>query len=71
LSRGYAMVRDADGGLVTTATGARAAAHLRLQFADGEIAATVADGPPPPRAAAKPAGTRPAAPPGRGQGELF
>jgi exodeoxyribonuclease VII large subunit len=71
LSRGYAMVRDADGGLVTTATGARAAAHLRLQFADGEITATVADGPPPPRVAAKPAGKRPAAPPGRGQGELF
>jgi exodeoxyribonuclease VII large subunit len=66
------MVRDVDGAIVTTARGARGAAHLRLQFADGEIAATVADRPPPPpRAAAKPAGKRPAAPPGRGQGELF
>jgi len=71
LSRGYAMVRDAGGTIVTTAAGARAAGHLRLQFADGEVPVqTVADGTPPPPAP-KPARKPPPAAPGRGQGELF
>ncbi len=73
LSRGYAMVRDAGGAIVTTAAKARSAGHLRLQFADGEVrvdvSGDVADGdaPPSPRPARKP----PPAPPKRGQGELF
>ncbi|WP_428684608.1 exodeoxyribonuclease VII large subunit [Sphingopyxis sp.] len=72
LSRGYAMVRDVDGAIVTTAAKARAAGHLRLQFADGEVPAEVADGDAP--AAARPARKAPSAAPGatgRGQGELF
>ena len=70
LSRGYAMVRDAGGAIIPSAGKARAAGHLRLQFADGEVAVAVADGdtsalaPKPPRKAS------PAAPK-RGQGELF
>jgi exodeoxyribonuclease VII large subunit len=76
LSRGYAMVRDVDGAIVTTAVRAQLAGHLRLQFADGEVPAMVADSdapaPAPPTSAA-PRATRkpPAAPPKRGQGELF
>ena len=38
LSRGYAMVRDGEGAIVTTAAKARDAGHLRLQFADGDVA---------------------------------
>lgn len=66
LSRGYAMVRDGGGAIVTTAAKARDAGHLRLQFADGEVAAAVTEG-----AAPKPARKPLPAPPGRGQGELF
>ncbi|KTE21027.1 exodeoxyribonuclease VII large subunit [Sphingopyxis sp. H050] len=75
LSRGYAMVRDGEGAIVTTAAKARGAGHLRLQFADGEVPVAVSDGgqtlPP---AAPKPARKQPPAAPGatgRGQGELF
>ena len=80
LSRGYAMVRDADGAIVTTADKARRARDLRLQFADGEVPVAVADGdgPPPaatPKPARQPAAPSPARAPGgapeRGQGELF
>ncbi|MDO9369571.1 MAG: exodeoxyribonuclease VII large subunit [Sphingopyxis sp.] len=69
LSRGYAMVRDTGGAIVTTAAKARSAGHLRLQFADGEVPVDVSgdDAPASPRPARKP----PAAPPKRGQGELF
>ncbi|MGV1684730.1 exodeoxyribonuclease VII large subunit [Sphingopyxis sp. NJF-3] len=68
LSRGYAMVRDGGGAIVTHAATARAAGHLRLQFADGEVPVAVADGgAPSPRPARKPS----PAPPGKGQGELF
>jgi exodeoxyribonuclease VII large subunit len=73
LSKGYAMVRDADGAIVASAARARAAAHLRLQFADGEVPVAVGggegeEGPPSvPRPARKPG----ASAPGRGQGELF
>ncbi|HJS10314.1 exodeoxyribonuclease VII large subunit [Sphingopyxis sp.] len=66
LSRGYAMVRDGGGAIVTTAAKAQDAGHLRLQFADGEVAAAVTEG-----AASKPARKPLPAPPGRGQGELF
>ncbi|APZ99565.1 exodeoxyribonuclease VII large subunit [Sphingopyxis sp. QXT-31] len=71
LSRGYAMVRDAEGAIVPTAARAVAAGHLRLAFADGEVAAVAGEGAPPPTAAAKPAAKKPPAAPGRGQGELF
>ncbi|MBR2174693.1 exodeoxyribonuclease VII large subunit [Sphingopyxis sp.] len=71
LSRGYAMVRDGGGAIVTTAAKARAAGHLQLQFADGEVPVAVGgDGAPPP-ATPKPARKAPPAAPKRGQGELF
>ena len=68
LSRGYAMVRDPDGAIVTSAAKARGAGHLRLQFADGDVAVVV-DGAvaSPPRAARKPVPDAPK----REQGELF
>ena len=70
LSRGYAMVRDANGAIVTTAAKARDAGHMRLQFADGEVPVAVdgSEGPPP-----APRPVRKASPmePKRGQGELF
>ncbi len=71
LSRGYAMVRDADGAIVATSAAARAAGHMRLQFADGDVPVAVEGAVPPP---AQPKATgRKAAPaaPGKGQGELF
>jgi len=71
LSRGYAMVRDGGGAIVTTAGKAREAGLLRLQFADGDVPVRVSgsDGPPP--AAPKPPRKSPPAAPKRGQGELF
>lgn len=73
LSRGYAMVRDGGGAIVTTAAKAMDAGHLRLQFADGDVPVQVTGGggPPPPPATPKSARKPPAAAPGRGQGELF
>ena len=73
LSRGYAMVRDAGGAIVTTAARAEQAGHLRLQFADGELPVQVADGDAAPSlpAAAKPARKPSPDAPKRGQGELF
>jgi exodeoxyribonuclease VII large subunit len=41
LARGYALVRDRDGELVTSADTAARAKNLMLGFADGEISATV------------------------------
>jgi len=43
LARGFALVRDDENRLVRTAAAVAAGQRLRLQFADGEIAAT-ADG---------------------------
>ena len=72
LSRGYAIVRDASGAIVTTAARARDAGHLRLQFADGEVPVTIAGSDPPPaQGAPRPARKPSAPPPKRGQGELF
>jgi len=70
LSRGYAMVRDAGGAIVTTAAKARDAGHLRLQFADGEVLVQVGGGEGPPAPSPRPA-RKPFAEPKRGQGELF
>jgi len=71
LARGYAMVRDAGGAIVTTAAKAHDAGHLRLQFADGDLPVQVSGSdaarPPPSRPARK----APSAKPKRGQGELF
>ena len=61
LARGYAMVRDADGALVTTAVSARRAERLWLAFADGEAEVAKPGGGTNPRRASR----RP------GQGELF
>ena len=74
LARGYAMVSDADGQVLTSAAQARVAGRLRLDFADGAVPVSVvgADAPPPaapPAAAAPPRprrGGRPA-----GQASLF
>ena len=79
LSRGYAMVRDVDGAIVTTAAKARGAGHLQLQFADGEVSVAVGAGdgapppPPPPTPTPTPKPVRKPSPaePKRGQGELF
>ena len=75
LSRGYAMVRDARGAIVTHAARARAAGNLRLQFADGEVPVAV-DARSDPTSAVSPAPApkalrRAAPPPRREQGELF
>lgn len=43
LERGYALVEDGDGGLVTSAEQARAAGRLDLRFHDGAVRATVED----------------------------
>jgi len=45
VGRGYAIVRDAHGEVLTGAAAARAAGHVRLGFADGEVDATVTDDP--------------------------
>jgi exodeoxyribonuclease VII large subunit len=41
LARGYALVEDPAGELVTTAAAARAAGRVRLRFADDAVAATI------------------------------
>jgi exodeoxyribonuclease VII large subunit len=69
LSRGYAMVRDGGGAIVTTAAKARDTGHLRLQFADGDVPVQVGDGDS--SVQARPARKAPPAAPKRGQGELF
>jgi exodeoxyribonuclease VII large subunit len=72
LSRGYAMVRDAGGAIVTSAGRARAAGHLRLQFADGEVPVEIAGrDAPPPAPPLRPVRKPPTEAPKRGQGELF
>jgi exonuclease VII large subunit len=41
LERGYAIVDDGDGSVITTAAQAREAADVRLQFADDSVAAKI------------------------------
>ncbi len=43
LARGYAMVRDANGTVLTSAAAARQAGSLRLGFGDGELSVTVGE----------------------------
>ena len=43
LERGYAMVDDGDGNVITSAAQARKAAKVRLQFADDAVAAKIID----------------------------
>ena len=66
LARGYAMVRDGAGAVVTNAMSARAAGRLALVFADGEVPVSVDGAPPPP-----PAPRAPRRPPPPGQPGLF
>lgn len=68
LSRGYAMVRDTAGNVLTSAAAARAAGTLALGFVDGELPVTVTDGPAPP---STPAPSRKPKPPTAGQASLF
>ena len=68
LARGYAMVRDTGGAIVTSAASARGAGSLRLQFADGELPVQVGEGD---GASARPPRKPAPAAPKRGQGELF
>jgi exodeoxyribonuclease VII large subunit len=70
LSRGYAMVRDADGAVVTAAARARAAGRRQLQFADGEVLVHVGGSDAPPPATPKSLRKDNKAPK-REQGELF
>ena len=44
LERGYAMVDDGAGGVVTSAAQAREARDVRITFADGSVDATIQDG---------------------------
>ena len=68
LERGFALVRDAAGTPLLSATGAAPGATVSIEFGDGTVGATI-DGEPRPSA---PRATRPAAKRGRGtQGDLF
>ena len=61
LARGFALVRDEDNRLVRAAAAVAAGQRLRLQFADGEIAAKALGGDEPPGGAEPP--RSPAPPP--------
>jgi exodeoxyribonuclease VII large subunit len=77
LDRGYAVVRDAAGSLVTAAAATTAGQGLNIRFHDGEVAATVDGGSARPHArpAPDPQTTRASRTPKRGgdggQGDLF
>ena len=76
LRRGYAVVRDAGGQVMTRQAEAARAERLEIQFADGRLPVRpvedgtpgTAEGGPPPR---RPAPRRPQAAPGEDQGSLF
>jgi exodeoxyribonuclease VII large subunit len=77
LARGFALVRDAAGVPLRSASVVASGARLDIEFADGRVAATAGEGaappaPPAPRTA-KPAARMPVKPPksGGGQGDLF
>jgi len=54
LARGYALVQDEAGALVTSPQAVRAGDGLRISLADGELGAVVAGGPPPRRSKPRP-----------------
>src|SRR5690606_4087057 len=56
LKRGYALVRDRDGHVLTSAEAARQARALRLKFGDGEVDAAVGEGGGPSRRGASASG---------------
>lgn len=62
LARGYAMVTDRAGGLITSAAKAREAQALLLAFADGDMPVIVPDGTATPRRVAPPSQPRPGQP---------
>ncbi|MBE3640611.1 exodeoxyribonuclease VII large subunit, partial [Mangrovicoccus algicola] len=66
LARGFVLVRDADGALVTSRATPAPGAALELQFADGRLDAVAAGGSPSGKAASKTSRTPPAP-----QGSLF
>jgi exodeoxyribonuclease VII large subunit len=41
--RGYALLEDSQGELITSAQDARAAGHVRIGFADGSVGARIED----------------------------
>ena len=43
IARGYAVVDDREGNLITTAGAARAAREVRLFFADADVDATITE----------------------------
>ncbi|MFL6861588.1 MAG: exodeoxyribonuclease VII large subunit [Allosphingosinicella sp.] len=59
LQRGYARVEDRDGHTLVSAAAAKAAKRLRLVFGDGDLEASVGDGPGPVERARRPAYGRP------------
>ena len=77
LERGYALVSDVSGTVLTSAAAARAAGALSLGFADGDVPVLVSDGaavPPPSAAPSNAPPRRPRAPSAGsppGQASLF
>lgn len=74
LARGYAVVKDAQGELIRSPESLRLGDHLHIEFADGEIAATVGEtvpGAAPPPAAPRPKKPRAPSEDGGGQTSLF
>jgi exodeoxyribonuclease VII large subunit len=74
LKRGYAVVRGADGALVTSVTAAASAGVLEVQFHDGRMstgAGSPTDAPPALQEPAKPKTAKKKTPPPENQGSLF
>ncbi len=69
LRRGYAVVRDGQGDLLTTAMAVRAAGLMEVEFQDGRVTARPDAAPAPEVVKPKPRGKRPKEPPE--QGDLF
>jgi exodeoxyribonuclease VII large subunit len=67
LERGYTVVRDGEGALVTDVKSANASDVLEIQFADGRVSTGEAK----PLPAAKPKAKRKPTPDGSDQGSLF
>jgi exodeoxyribonuclease VII large subunit len=70
LARGYAVVRDAEGGVVTAAASVEPGAPLEIEFADDRVSVAATGARPAPAAKPKPKATPPK-PGGGRQGSLF